>query len=173
VKTPTAAAEYLLSALSQQAYRLDANSDRLTFAIQRQMESYKQQLQVNSDRLKTYARDRIHAAQLLIERRESELLSRSSRFLLQKNQMIEMQLSNLMHRTRNNIELQKHRAELLEKSIATYSPELMIQKGFSLTLHQGKVVKSIKDLPIGAVITTRLRNGLIFSTIDKTEIQND
>lgn len=173
VKTPTAAAEYILSTMAQQGYRLDTNMDRLFITVQRHIEAGKHQLQKHSDRLRSLARERIHLAQLLTERRESELFNRSGSLLMQKKQWIEMQFANLMHRTRNHLDQQKHRTELLEKSLASFSPDIMIQRGFSLTLHNGKIVKSVLLLPVGAAICTRLRDGLIYSTIDKTEIQND
>jgi len=173
VKTPTAAAEFLLSTISQQAFRLDANSERLSQTVQFWMESQKKILQSNLDRLKSVTGERIHASQLLIERQWATLLSRSNRFILQKSQAVEMQYTNLVHRTETNFALLKHQTELIEKTLTSFSPEILIKRGFSLTLHRGKIVKSIQDLEKGAKISTRLRDGIIYSTIDHTEIQND
>lgn len=170
VKTPTATAEYLLGNMTQQAYRLDANAESLKAVTQNLMDFYKQQLQSNSESLKSMTRDRIYSAQLLIGRRESTLLNNSKGFLMQKNQLVEIYLTNLMHRSNLNLEQLKHKMELMSKTLPSYSPEIMIQRGFSLTIHDGKIVKSVHEFSKGAEICTQLRDGKIYSIIDKTEI---
>lgn len=172
VKTPTAAAEHLSSAMSQEAFRLDVNSGRLSDAVKSRMEAFKQQLKVNSDRLRLNTRERIHAAELMTERLAAELMNRSGRLLLQKNQWIEMQYSNLQHRTFACLDQLRYKTEMMEKTLAGFSPDVLIKRGFSLTLHNGKVVKSIHDLSAGAEICTRLRDGNIYSIVEKTE-KND
>jgi len=173
VKTPTAAAEYLVSSMAQEAFRLDSNSEKLNVTTQRLLEAYTQQLKVNSDRLRVNVRERIHGAELMVERRETEIRNQVNRLILKKNQWIEMQYSNLLYRSKSNLDQRKHKTEILEKTLAGFSPDILIKRGFSLTLHNGKIVKSVLDLSQGTEICTRLRDGLIYSTIDKTEIQND
>ncbi|MDD4921946.1 MAG: exodeoxyribonuclease VII large subunit [Bacteroidales bacterium] len=173
VKTPTAAAEYLLSTISQEAFRLDTNSEKLTLAVQKQMEELRLQLKSHSDHLRLHARERIHAAELMTERREADLMNRSSRMLSLKNQWIESLYSNLQHRTQACLEQHKHQTEIKEKTLAGFSPDILIKRGFSLTLHNGKIVRSVQDLSAGAEICTRLWDGKIYSHIDKTEIKND
>ena len=173
VKTPTAAAEYLLSSLSQEAYRLDTNSNKFHQSVQTLMDTYKQQLNANSDRLRLHARERIHLADLLIERREAELKNQSRYLLLQKIQRVEMHYSNLLQRTNSSLQQFKHQSEMMDKTLAGFSPEILIKRGFSLTLHNGKIVKSVQDLSNGEEIVTRLRDGMVYSTINKTENNND
>lgn len=173
VKTPTAAAEYLLSNLSQEAYRLDTNVNRFHQSVKSLMEAYKQELSVNSDRLRLYARERIHLADLLIERREAELKNQTRHLLFQKKQLLDMHYTNLVHRTNSSLEQFKHQSEMMEKTLAGFSPEILIKRGFSLTLHNGIIVKSVQDLMSGEEICTYLRDGLVYSTINKTELKND
>ncbi|MCE5175586.1 MAG: exodeoxyribonuclease VII large subunit [Bacteroidales bacterium] len=172
VKTPTAAAEHLLNTLSQEAFRLDTDAEKLKMTAQNILETDMQQLKINSDRLRLNTRERIHTAELLIERREASLLNTSKRVVLQKSQWIEMQYSNLQYRASSGIGQLKHQTEVMEKTLTGFSPDILIQRGFSLTLHNGKIVKSIHDLSAGSEICTHLRDGKIYSTIDKTEIQN-
>jgi len=118
-------------------------------------------------------RERVHVADLLIERRAAELVSQSGRVLLRKKQRIEMNYSNLMYRTNSSLEQFKHRTEMLEKTLTGFSPDILIRRGFSLTLHNGRIVKSILDLSDGDEISTHLRDGVAYSKINKTEINND
>jgi len=173
VKTPTAAAEYLLSNLSQEAYRLDTNSNRFHQSVKTLMETYKQQLSVNSDHLRLHARERIHSADLLIERREAELKNQTRHLLLQKKQLVEIHYSNLLQRTKSSLEQFKHQREVMEKTLAGFSPEILIKRGFSLTLHNGIIVKSVQDLSNGEEICTFLRDVMVYSTINKKELNND
>jgi len=159
--------------MTQQAYRLDANADRLIATTQSLMDYYKQKLQSHSESLKSMTRDRMYSAQLMIERREMALLNSSKGFLMQKNQLVEIQLTKLVHRTNNSLEQLKHKMEITSKTLSSYSPEIMIQRGFSLTIHDGKIVKSVHELSEGAEICTQLRDGKIYSTIDKKEIENE
>ena len=173
VKTPTAAAEYLIDTLAQQAQILDANHEKLGLAVQRIMDDLKQQLKTDSDRLRLSTRECIHSAELVVERRDADLKNRCNRILMQRNQQVEMQYSNLMHRSQARLEQLRHQVELVEKTLAGFSPEILVKRGFSLTLQNGRIVKSVEDLAPGAAITTRLRDGIIYSTIDKTEIRHD
>jgi len=173
VKTPTAAAEYLLSCLSEEAFRLDTNSDKFRQAVQSLMDAFKQQLRSNSERLRLNARERIHTAEMLTERRGAELKNLYGLAIMQKNQLVEMQYSNLLHRTKASLEQFRHKEEIMEKMLAGFSPDILIKRGFSLTLYNGRIVKSVHDLAGGDEISTRLRDGVVLSKIIKKEIDND
>ena len=173
VKTPTAAAEYLLSCLSEEAFRLDANSDKLRQTVQSLMDAFKQQLRSNSERLRLNARERIHTAEMLTERRGAELRNLYGLAIMRKKQLVEMQYSNLLHRTKASLEQFRYKEEIMEKLLAGFSPDILIKRGFSLTLHNGRIVKSVQDLAVGDEISTRLRDGVVLSKIIKKEIDND
>lgn len=54
---------------------------------------------------------------------------------------------------------QQNDIESLEKSINLLNPERILKRGFTLTLKDGKVVKSVNELKEGDVIETILENG--------------
>lgn len=172
VKTPTATAEHLLGNMTQQAYHLDLNADKLKATTQKLMDNYTQRLKSNSENLKSMTREQIYLAQLMIERRESTLQNSSKGFLMQKVQLVELCFANLMYRTNSRLDLLKHKMELMNKTLSSYSPDIMLQRGFSLTIHDGRIVKSVHELPVGVEICTQLHDGKIYSKINKTEIQD-
>jgi len=49
------------------------------------------------------------------------------------------------------------------------NPENILKRGYSLTLKEGRVVKSVDDLQIGEAIETRLAKGKVKSKIIKKE----
>jgi exodeoxyribonuclease VII large subunit len=173
VKTPTAAAEYLLDCLRAEAYRLDASMDKLLERTAYLMEAFKRSLQNNSERLRRTASDGLHRANLQVERNQAELYRRANQFVLVRKQAADLRETKLNHRVQTLLDQQKHRLSLLETRIDSFSPELMLRKGFSLTLHQGRILKSVQDLPVGAEIQTRLKDGILYSQLKKTDTNHD
>ena len=173
VKTPTAAAEHLIDCLSGEAYRLDANLDKLQQRVSQLLDAYKRKLQFNTERLRRTTSDGLHRASLQVERNQAELFRKSNQFLLVRKQDADNKATRLNHRVQTLLDQQKHRLTLIESRLETFSPELMIKKGFSLTLHQGRIVKSVKDLRPGTELQTRLKDGTIYSIIQQTDTHHD
>jgi exodeoxyribonuclease VII large subunit len=173
VKTPTAAAEHLLSHFSQEAYRLEANLNELQQVVQGKLAVYKDDLKNHSERLRLIVRERIYASELMIGRSQAELKRLSVQMILQHRQRQEMSYAQLVHRTNNCLEQFKHQVTLMEKTVVGFSPEVLIERGFSLTLHNGRIVRSVSELTGGEEIGTRLRDGMVISTVNKTKKKND
>jgi len=173
VKTPTAAAEHLIDCLSSEAYRLDANLDKLQQRVTQLLDAYKRKLQANTEHLRRTTSDGLHRANLQVERNQHELYRRANQFVLIRRQDADLKVARLNHRVQTLIDQQKHRLGMLESRLETFSPEMMIKKGFSLTLHQGRILKSIQDLQPGTEIQTRLKDGVIYSIIKQTETNHD
>jgi exodeoxyribonuclease VII large subunit len=169
VKTPTAAAEHLIDCLSSEAFRLDANLDKLQQRVTQLLETYKRKLQANTERLRRTTSDGLHRANLQVERNHAELYRRANQFVLVRRQDADLKTARLNHRVQTLLDQQKHRLGMLESRLEMVSPEIMIKKGFSLTLHKGKILKSIQDLKPGAEIQTRLKDGVIYSIIQQTD----
>ena len=169
VKTPTAAAEHLIDCLSTEAYRLDANLDKLQQRVTQLLEAYKRTLQSSTERLRRSSSDGLHQARLMVERNHAELYRRAHQFVLVRRQDNDLKSARLHHRVLTLLEQQKHRLGMLESQLETFSPEIMIKKGFSLTLHQGRILKSVNDLKPGTEIQTRLKDGVIYSIIQQID----
>ena len=145
VKTPTAAAEFLIAKMDKCADVLDEISSRLMQGVRnrllwehRRMESLKQ-------RIPTSAYKRISEAKyaLLSAQRDIQLASHS--FLSMK----------------------KHRLELLQQRLNDALPEKQLARGYSITLKDGKAVKSASSLEEGDVLVTVLHQGKIESVVVK------
>jgi len=173
VKTPTAAAEHLLDCLSSEAFRLDTNVDKLQQRVGQLLESYKRRLQSNTERLHRTTSDGLHRANLQVERNQAELYRRANQLVLVRKQDADQKTTQLNYRVQTLLEQHKHRLGMLESRLETFSPEIMIKRGFSLTLYQGKILKSIQDLQPGAEIQTKLRDGVIYSTIQQTDTYHE
>ena len=143
VKTPTAAAEYLIARMDEAADRLNDLAVRLRQgAIAR----------LKQERIRLYqCRNRIPA--LAVRRVSSAKLN-----LLTVCKELHRSVEALLAR-------QRHRLELLRQRIADASPEKLLARGYSITLKDGRAVKDASALQPGDVLTTRVYKGEIQSIV--------
>ena len=143
VKTPTAAAEYLINCM-------DLAADELEVLISQLHESVRSRLTEEHRKLISY-RNRIPSA---VVRRVSD----AKLALLTTRKDISLAVQTLLSR-------QRHRLELLQQRLADASPEKMLARGYSITLKDGKVVKNGDVLQLNDEIVTRLYQGEIVSIV--------
>ena len=58
-----------------------------------------------------------------------------------------------------------HSLERIQLKLEGYDPQLLLQRGYSITIHNGQIVKSPQDVKSGDEIETRLKQGTIKSII--------
>ena len=143
VKTPTAAAEFLIASLVDAATTLDGLTHSLATGI------------VN----------RIHREEKRVEQiaqRLPALFSVMHANGLHRIEQLEVRMSTALQHT---LVAQKHRLELMEKIIEGASPMQILQRGYSITRCEGRVVSNATDLPVGSVLTTTLAAGEVKSIV--------
>ncbi len=172
VKTPTAAAERLVDTVLEQARDLDDKTDRLTKCVTQVLDAHKLNLQGMPARLVHLVQDKLLDARLKVEQVRSELRERATGSLLEAHQQNTMLATRLSMACRTVIAAEGMKIKLLEQSATSFSPSRMLERGFTLTLHRGKVVRSIKDVQEGSIIETRLADGC-FTSVVQTKQQND
>ena len=62
---------------------------------------------------------------------------------------------------------QKHLLESLSLKLQGFDPQLLLSRGYSITLHNGRAVRDPKELKPGDEIETRVEKGTIKSTVKK------
>lgn len=65
-----------------------------------------------------------------------------------------------------HMERQRHRVEMMEQRLRGLDPELLLKRGYSLTMCAGKLVKDITMLREGEILTTKLETGEVYSTVN-------
>ncbi len=71
----------------------------------------------------------------------------------------------LRHAAERRMTSETHRIDMLTHRTKALDPTLLLRRGYSITLHNGKAVHSIANLKAGDKIETRLADGTIQSTI--------
>ena len=143
VKTPTAAAEYLVSRLQDAALRLDDFTGRIIARVEARMVMEKNRFSRLSERIPTAVRIRLQQEQYRTGRMQEQLQSALGAKLMKEN----------------------HRLQLLEQQIKAASPEHLLKRGYSITLRNGRAVTDISQLKPGDELVTRMAKGEIKSVV--------
>ena len=145
VKTPTAAAALLIDNLLRVLERLDDASQRITYAVNQRINSQKTKIVTMTSLIPTLALRVVGDQRHRIE-------------------MIENRLPIALER---RLTSQKHLLESLSIKLQGFDPQLLLSRGYSITLKDGKAVRDPKLLQPGDEIETRLEKGTIKSTVIK------
>ena len=143
VKTPTAAAALLIDNLLRVLERLDDASQRITYAVNQRISNQKTKIATMTTLIPTLAirvvSDQRHRIELLENRLPVA---------------IERRLTN-----------QKHLLESLSIKLQGFDPQLLLSRGYSITLHNGRAVHDPRELKPGDEIETRVEKGTIHSVV--------
>ena len=143
VKTPTAAAEYLVSRLVEAATMLDGLVSDLTTGITQCIHREEKRVEQIAQRLPSLFTV-IHANGL------------------HRIEQLEMRLHTALQKAMVE---ERHRLQLMEKIIEGASPMQILQRGYSITRCEGRVVRDALALPEGSVLTTTLASGEVRSIV--------
>lgn len=143
VKTPTAAATFLIDHLKEVLDVVESAQTLITRYAQQKLLTLNTQLSTLSEaipRLFSIVKTRQEAKIDTLQQRIPMLLERR---LLAEN----------------------HRLQLMEEKLKALDPQLLLKRGYSITLHNGRAVKDATTLKTGDEIETRLEKGTIKSII--------
>ena len=143
VKTPTAAAALLTDNLLRVLERLDDASQRLSYAVNQRINSQKTRMATLTTLIPTLALRIVSDQRHRIETTKSRLPI-----------AIERRLTN-----------QKHLLESLSLKLQGFDPQLLLSRGYSITLKDGRAVRDPQQLKPGDEIETRVEKGTIQSVV--------
>ena len=143
VKTPTAAAAFLIEHLKEVLDVIDNSQDRITRYAQQKLTTLNSQLAIVSESI-----PRLFS--LVKTRQESKL------------DIFEQRMRTSIDR---RLTSESHKLELISEKLKALDPTLLLARGYSITMHNGHAVKDASTLPPGTEIETRLAKGTIHSII--------
>lgn len=145
VKTPTAAAEFLITKMDKCADVLNEMSARLMLGVRNRLLWEHRRIENLAQRIPSMVYKRIADAKY-------DLLSAQR---------------NLQMASRQLLSAKKHRLELLQQRLNDALPEKQLARGYSVTLKDGKAVKDASLLKEGDTLVTMLHQGKVLSIIKK------
>ena len=87
--------------------------------------------------------------------------------LKSKNQLGQFQYL-IKIRSTETIRTEKKNLSSIQEKLRLVDPQNILKRGYSLTMLNGKIVKSIKQIKEGDLLETRLSDGMVESTVEKT-----
>ena len=169
VKTPTAAAEFLLDMAYGELDGLRDMATRLAQAVSEQLGGAKQQLAYISGQLPTAPLQAIQRAELRLTRATSALSHISANRIQPMGARLDRMADALRTAALNSIERQRIILKSKEELLNALSPQAVLSRGYSITRLNGKALTDAAELKPGDVLTTTLFKGEITSTTNSNQ----
>ena len=171
VKTPTAAAEFLIHHQEMELDTLENLYESILSEAASMLSEEKNRLKTLSSQLPLIssqftAKARLHLVQLLnsVESMCSQITAREDRRLAALDNKLPMLAPMLLSR-------EKARLEMADVKISSADPQRILNLGFSITRIKGKAVRNASCVKEGDVITTTLASGTVTSAVRTTKAE--
>ena len=165
-KTPTAAATLLVDNLKRTSDRIAAAQDRMLTAVSRRMDYERMRLARVAERIPVlFSLVSVRQA-ARIEALSARLRAAVRLGLDSASRRIDSLSAAMAPAAMRRLTAESHRLELLSQRVAAANPDRLLKRGYSITLHNGRAVRSASELKAGDEIVTRLGRGAVSSTVD-------
>lgn len=166
VKTPTAAAAFLIEHQLEQLTALQDLQARINEAATMLIQQQRQTLERLTSSLP-------RALALMSERQRRQIDNLSARFsaalqrqLLAVGHQQERQWQTLTQAVRLRLQREQSTMQLLTQRLSALDPAQLLRRGYSLTFTaDGRLIKSPTDVQPGDIVNTRLANGTLQSVV--------
>lgn len=165
VKTPTAAAALLIENLKHTYDRIVQAQERISVSVSRRMEYERVRLERVSGRIPVLFSLVKTRQQARIDSLFARVGVAAGRIVAEERLRLDRLSVALAPAVRQRLSAENHRLELLGQRISAVDPAILLRRGYSITLHNGRAVYSPGQLSDGDVIETRLAEGNVRSVV--------
>lgn len=165
VKTPTAAAALLIENLKHTYDRIVQAQERISVSVSRRMDYERVRLERVSGRIPVLFSLVKTRQQARIDSLFARVGAAAGRIVAEERLRLDRLSVALAPAVRQRLSAENHRLELLGQRISAVDPAILLRRGYSITLHNGRAVYSSDQLSDGDVIETRLAEGNVRSVV--------
>lgn len=165
VKTPTAAAEWLISRGDDALGFLQTVGNRILQLVNDRLTGYREQLSYFDGLLPTAATGACQRAQARLHSGAMALASVSSRRIAPQTARLDMMSEIIAHAWETTRNRRLDRLKAMEEMLGALSPEAVLRRGYSITRINGHTVTSASSVSPGDTVTTTLIDGTFTSTV--------
>lgn len=165
VKTPTAAAAFLINHLKVVLDLIEDAEQRISSKVRQQMDVQKIRLLHYSQQIPSLFSLVKTRQEACIDRLQNNLLLSISSRLQEEHHVLDIVSHNIQPVLERKILREGHLLELMKEKVEALNPELLLQRGYSITSANGKVVKDGSLLKTGDELETRLAKGTVRSIV--------
>lgn len=165
VKTPTAAAEWLISRGETALAHINELSNSMATLARNYIAHAGEQLAYYGSTIPLVAKNMIETADLRLKHyMESIPASVKSHITTSKNELVFL-FQSMKQAGEQRILREKMQLDAIEEKVAILSPQNTLRRGYSLTVKDGHVVTSASALQSGDTLTTMLADGKVTSIV--------
>lgn len=172
VKTPTAAAEFLIQHGAEQLFILDDCQSELKSQLDKILSTEIIRLQMITQKLPALVASYHNKENTILERINSALSTTIISKLTEEKGKMELFLHRLDSSANLAIHQRQNILDNLTTRIESSDPKRILKLGFSITRVNGKAITTTKNLSAGTTIETTLADGIIHSTITDKKQQS-
>ncbi len=160
VKTPTAAAAFLVNHLTEVYARIEDAQEAIVNYVKRRLQVERMKF----ERLSTQIPTLFSLVKVRQSNRLDQLLNRlkvkAERIPADGLHRLEMLEARLKEPVARKLERELHRIDMLSQRAIAQDPERLLSRGYSITLKDGKSIKDASQLKAGDEIETRFAKGV-------------
>lgn len=160
VKTPTAAAAFLVDHLTEVYARIEDVQEAIVNYVKRRLQVERMKF----ERLSTQIPTLFSLVKVRQSNRLDQLLNRlkvkAERIPADGLHRLEMLEARLKEPVARKLERELHRIDMLSQRAIAQDPERLLSRGYSITLKDGKSIKDASQLKVGDEIETRFAKGV-------------
>lgn len=165
VKTPTAAAEFLVNHLRRTAERLETFAQCVYQEVPSMLSRERERLDSWMARIPARVQMCLQREGFAQERLVKRLEMSVQTCLQSERHRQELCLQRVENALSVRMQVERHRLELFSQRVKAASPDLLLKRGYSMTLKDGKAVTDASLLQPGDVVETRLAKGRFKSKV--------
>jgi exodeoxyribonuclease VII large subunit len=164
-KTPTAVAEWLIGCMDNAAGEISRLRQDVSALSSDRLLREKNRLQTLTNRLPSTVMNHIGRKRTQLQQLGNRLPVAVTNLLNKKRNLLLNTQTGIQQSFQNQVSGKNHFLKLTEQFIKLASPDYILQRGYSLTLKDGNIIKRAAALKKGDEMTTRFIDGEIKSTI--------
>ena len=165
VKTPTAAAAFLVQHLTDVYAQVMDAQEAISQYVKRRIQMERMRLDRLSNAIPTLFSLVKTKQGAYLDRLMNRMSSRIQSKISDQHRRLDILSGNIQPIIDRKLMVQRHRLEMLEQRIKSQDPALLLKRGYSITLKDGKAIKNATQLKSGDIIETRFAEGSVKSEV--------
>ena len=166
VKTPTAAAAFLVNHLTEVYARVVNAQEAIVQNVKHRLQVEKMRLERLSNTIPVQFSLVKTKQGAYLDRLMSRLSTNVQSKLSEAQRHFEILSQNIQPILERKMLNESHRLQLLSQRIQAQDPELLLKRGYSITLKDGKSIRSASQLKSGDIIETRFAEGSVKAKVE-------
>ena len=163
VKTPTAAAEWLISRGAESLERLKMIGNEIYATVIAMISESGNKLAAAHAQLPALAQTAVERSAARLNAAGLSLSAVFANIIAPQSALLDSKAADMRKYAADAVSFAAHRLEAAEQLVAALSPQAVLKRGYTITSVGGKIIRTAADVKAGDVITTRFADGEVIS----------